>query len=60
MTSYPAGTVLTCTHDDCLCRIRVETECDCPDAGAAYTCTCGAPMVEVADAPAGQSQTSDW
>ena len=47
MTSYPDGTVLTCTHDDCGCRVRVESECHCAGAGEAYKCTCGAPMVEV-------------
>jgi len=49
MTEYTEGTVLTCSHSDCGCRIRIESACDCPDAGAAYVCTCGAQMVEVAD-----------
>lgn len=59
MTSYSRGTVLTCSHDDCNCRIRVESECRCPDAGQAYQCTCGAPMVEVADTPTPQSETGE-
>lgn len=45
MSSHPAGTLLTCVHDDCTCRIRVEAECRCPDAVAPYRCTCGADMV---------------
>jgi hypothetical protein len=49
MTSYPRGTVLTCVHDDCGCRVRVETECHCAGAGEAYKCTCGALMVGVSE-----------
>ena len=48
MIQYAEGTVLTCTHEDCPCRVRVETACHCPTAGEPYRCTCGAPMVEVA------------
>ena len=48
---YPAGTVLTCTHEGCGCRVRVESPCDCPDAGVAYRCTCGADMVTVKESP---------
>ena len=48
--SYATGTVLTCTHDDCPCRIRIETECHCPETGQAYRCSCGADMVPVDDA----------
>jgi hypothetical protein len=47
MTPTTEGTVLTCSHGDCGCRIRIETECHCPDAGRPYTCSCGAPMIEV-------------
>jgi hypothetical protein len=49
MPNYTEGTVLTCSHGDCNCRIRIESECHCPDSGAPYICTCGVPMVEVAD-----------
>jgi hypothetical protein len=45
MTDYPRGTVLTCTHEDCPCRVRIETECHCASAGEPYRCTCGATMV---------------
>lgn len=47
MADYAQGTVLTCSHEDCNCRVRIESECDCPDAGVSYVCTCGAPMVEL-------------
>jgi hypothetical protein len=52
MGSYPPGALLTCTHDNCGCRVRVEVECACPDAGNPYRCTCGTEMVTVQDAPA--------
>jgi metallothionein len=49
MANLSEGTVLTCVHEDCDCRIRIESKCTCADAGASYVCTCGAPMVEVTD-----------
>ena len=52
MEDYQPGTVLTCAHDGCGCRLRVEEVCDCPGGGQAYRCTCGAEMVPVSD-PAG-------
>jgi metallothionein len=51
MGSYPPGTLLTCTHDECGCRVRVEAECSCADAGDPYRCTCGTEMVQVQVAP---------
>jgi len=51
MTNWPEGTVLTCVHEDCRCRIRIESECHCADAGTAYVCTCGVPMIEVVEHP---------
>jgi metallothionein len=47
MASYGPGTLLTCVHDGCPCRVRVEVECHCPDGAGAYRCTCGAEMVAV-------------
>lgn len=47
MANYLPGTLLTCTHNDCPCRIRVEVECHCTDVGDAYRCTCGAEMAPV-------------
>jgi hypothetical protein len=48
MTSYQAGTLLTCAHEDCGCRVRIESECHCPNAGDSYRCSCGAELVPVA------------
>lgn len=53
MAIYAQGTVLTCSHGDCGCRVLVESECHCDNAGDPYVCTCGAPMVELADSDAG-------
>ena len=52
---FPEGTVLTCTHEDCGCRLVVQRACHCTDesgapyeeSGATYTCSCGTPMVVV-------------
>jgi metallothionein len=50
MTEYIQGTVLTCSHSDCDCRVRIESECHCTsDTASPYVCTCGAPMVEVTE-----------
>lgn len=54
MTQYSKGSVLTCGHEECGCRVRIEEECHCPSGEQGYTCACGAPMVEVSD-PTGQS-----
>ena len=45
-TQYSKGTVLTCEHEGCGCRVRIEEECHCPSGGRSYTCACGAPLVE--------------
>jgi metallothionein len=47
MENYSSGTVLTCSHGGCGCRVRVESECHCADAGQPYICTCGSPMTKV-------------
>lgn len=49
MARYAEGTVLTCTHEDCACRVLIQTECHCPGAadGTPYRCACGAEMVPV-------------
>ena len=52
MGNYQRGTLLSCIHEECPCRVRVEVECHCEDAGGAYRCTCGAEMVPVEDQPA--------
>lgn len=47
MATYESGTVLTCGHGDCGCRVRIESACHCAGAGEAYRCTCGAELVAV-------------
>ena len=42
-----AGTLLTCGHDGCGCRVRIEVECHCAGTDQAYRCTCGDEMVAV-------------
>lgn len=45
MANNEAGTLLTCTHEDCGCRVRIEVACHCPGASGPYRCTCGDDMV---------------
>lgn len=47
MTHYEAGTVLTCGHEGCGCRVRIEQECHCSNSNEAYRCTCGEELVPV-------------
>lgn len=56
MTEYTAGTVLTCTHEHCNCRVVIVDECHCEGVtkDSTYLCVCGAPLVE---APRGESQS---
>jgi hypothetical protein len=49
MANYASGTVLTCGHGECGCRVRVESECGCTHADEPYVCRCGKPMVKVVD-----------
>jgi hypothetical protein len=42
------GTILTCTNDDCDCRLRIEEPCP---HGDTYTCACGHPFVDAATGP---------
>ena len=49
MTQFTKGTVLTCDHAECECRVRIDEECHCPSGERTYTCACGAPLVEVND-----------
>lgn len=49
-TQYSKGTVLTCGHEGCGCRVRIEEECHCPSGDQGYTCTCGEPMVALTSA----------
>lgn len=47
MTKYAEGTILTCTHQECNCRVLVQAECHCPGVTdeSAYRCACGADLV---------------
>lgn len=47
VTQYSKGTVLTCAHEGCDCRVHIDEECHCPAADQGYMCACGAPLVEV-------------
>ncbi|WP_081287738.1 metallothionein [Mycobacterium asiaticum] len=47
MATNETGTVLTCGHEGCGCRVRVEVPCHCSDTTEAYRCTCGAELVPV-------------
>jgi metallothionein len=48
--TYDTGTVLTCAHEGCNCRVLVQVPCECEGAdNANYTCACGAPLVPVTD-----------
>ena len=40
-----AGTTLTCTNDDCPCRVLVQVPC--PHGEGEYSCACGHPLVAV-------------
>jgi hypothetical protein len=42
-----AGSLLTCTNDDCPCRIVVQVPCP---HGDDYTCACGHPLGPATDA----------
>lgn len=44
-TQYSKGTVLTCGHEGCGCRVHIDEECHCPSGNKTYTCACGEPMV---------------
>lgn len=47
MTKYTEGTILTCTHEECNCRVLVQAECHCPGVTdeSTYRCACGAELV---------------
>jgi len=47
MTKYTEGTVLTCTHQECDCRVLVQAQCHCPEVTdeSTYQCVCGTELV---------------
>jgi len=47
-TTHEEGTLLTCAHEGCGCRVLIQAPCNCEGADSAnYTCACGAPLVPV-------------
>lgn len=52
MARYPRGAVLTCTHEDCNCRVVIQEECHCEGVNedSIYRCACGAELVPVPEA----------
>jgi hypothetical protein len=47
MANYEAGTMLTCGHEGCGCRVRIEVPCHCSGSGEPYRCTCGSALTPV-------------
>jgi metallothionein len=49
MPKYTEGTVLTCSHEDCDCRVLIQAECHCEGVTgeSVYRCACGAELVPV-------------
>ncbi|HEY1439573.1 MAG TPA: metallothionein MymT [Mycobacterium sp.] len=47
MANYEAGTLLSCGHEGCGCRVRIEVPCHCSGAGEPYRCTCGDELTPV-------------
>jgi metallothionein len=50
MPRYKAGTVMTCAHEACACRVVIVDECHCPGTeteGQTYMCACGTPLLPV-------------
>ncbi|HEU0191598.1 MAG TPA: metallothionein [Mycobacterium sp.] len=41
MANFAEGTLLTCGHEGCGCRVRIEVACHCDGADASYRCVCG-------------------
>ena len=49
MAVVAEGTVLTCAHDGCGCRVLIQSECHCEGSDQFYTCACGTEMVPVSE-----------
>ena len=47
MPEYTQGMILTCTHQECNCRIVIQAECHCPGVASdsTYMCACGTPLL---------------
>ena len=48
-TRYTKGTVMTCTHEHCNCRVLIQEECHCEGVTdrSIYRCACGAELIPV-------------
>ena len=46
-TSVAKGTVLTCGHEGCGCRVEIKEECHCEGGSGIYMCQCGSPLSPV-------------
>ncbi len=57
MTGLTKGTVLTCAHEKCGCRVLVQEVCHCGGvtAESTYMCACGAPLVPVSSSVAAEA-----
>lgn len=48
--TYATGTLLTCEHEGCGCRVLIQEPCNCEGAdNTNYTCACGAKLVPVSE-----------
>jgi hypothetical protein len=47
MATVAQGTVLSCGHEGCGCRVVIQEECHCTPDGTAYICICGSPLEPV-------------
>ena len=46
--TYEKGTLLTCEHEGCGCRVLIQEQCNCSGAdNSNYTCGCGAKLIPV-------------
>ena len=44
--TYETGTLLTCEHEHCGCRVLIQEQCNCDGAdNSNYTCACGAKLI---------------
>jgi len=55
VSDYTKGSILTCTHEHCACRVVIVEECHCDGVSedSTYLCACGAPLVRAASDASG-------
>jgi hypothetical protein len=51
VSTYKKGTVLSCAHKDCNCRLLIQEECHCEGVtdDSIYRCVCGSELTPVTD-----------